>query len=80
MKTIRELCKWLNSKHYFVDGEGLVGVPYCGHINWYRLIPLVGYSMTGQTQTPCGAQLRKLEDKNAKQGPALERISGPQHD
>jgi len=47
MKTVAELCRFLNSRHYFVDAD-LIGVPYCGHVNWYRLT-LGGYSLVGRT-------------------------------
>ncbi len=61
MKTIEELCKSHRTRTYFDDGEGLIGV--YNHRNvvlWYRLTE-AGYSLTGETAGPQGAQERKLE-------------------
>ena len=64
MKTIADLCKSHRTRTYFVDppGEdGLVGVyNHRNMVVWYRMTE-AGYSMTGSTETPQGAQERKLD-------------------
>ncbi len=53
---------------YFVDGEGLTGIPNAqGKVLWYRWTA-DGYSLAGSTDTPEGAQKRTLPLREAKRG------------
>lgn len=65
--TIERLCKAHRATHYFVDESGLIGV--YGHRNtvlWYCLISDTAgdsvYSLVGSTDTPEGAEIRKLDE------------------
>ena len=51
MKTILELCRFLNSRHYFDDEQGNIGIYYCEKVLWYKET-LAGWSFTGHTATP----------------------------
>lgn len=62
-KSLQELCASHRSRHYFDDGNGLVGVPnHRDVVLWYRwLNPNVGYSLVGETLTPQDSTLRMIE-------------------
>lgn len=68
-KTLEDLVHSQPSNStYFVDGEGLTGIPNTrGKILWYRWTQ-EGYSLAGSTDTPEGAQEKKLPVRKAKRG------------
>lgn len=65
--TIQALCKAHRTSHYFVDDDGLIGVySHANRILWYALISDQAgdsvYSLVGSTDTPEGAEIRKLDE------------------
>jgi len=63
-KTITDVCKQHNTRTYFEDKDGVIGVyNHRNVIMWYYLIPGVGYSLQGESPTPQGAQEKKIAPK-----------------
>ncbi len=61
MKSIAEVCASHRAHNYFEDSEGLIGVYNHAYIVFWYQWTLGGYSLTGSTNTPQGAQMRRLE-------------------
>lgn len=61
LNSIEVLCKSHRASVYFVDGGDLIGVyNHANMVLWYRWT-LAGYSLTGSTLTPEGAEERRID-------------------
>ncbi len=61
LDSIAALCKSHRALVYFDDGNGLIGVyNHANIVQWYRWT-MAGYSLSGSTLTPEGAEARHIE-------------------